>query len=111
MHSWIHRGATDSLLTMAALVPRGCVTLSIRFQPSIAREFTGRLPSGAFPTSCFRAAFASGFALRFRAGVVAFVTLAGLDFGLGMLSPIRGQGSADIVGFNERRAALVATHI
>jgi hypothetical protein len=36
---------------------------------------------------------------------------AGFDFGLGTLPPIRGQGPADIIGFNERRAALVATHI
>jgi hypothetical protein len=69
------------------------------------------LPTGALPTNCFLAALAGGFALGFRARPVAFVALAGLDLGLGMLPPIRGQGSADIVGFNERRAQLVAAHI
>jgi hypothetical protein len=34
-----------------------------------------------------------------------------LDLGLGTFPPIRGQGPADIVGLNERRAQLVATHI
>jgi hypothetical protein len=72
---------------------------------------TGRLPSGPFPTSGFLAAFASGFALGFRSWPIAFVVLAGLDLGLGTCPPIRGQGSADIVGVNERRAQLVATHI
>jgi hypothetical protein len=67
----------------------------------------GRLPSGAFPAS----GFTSRFALCFRAGSVAFVALAGFDFGLGTLPPVRGQGSADIVGLNERRAQLVAAHI
>jgi hypothetical protein len=67
----------------------------------------GRLPSGAFPAS----GFTSRFALCFRAGSVAFVALAGFDFGLGTLPPVRGQGSADIVGLNERRAQLVATDI
>jgi hypothetical protein len=35
------------------------------------------------------------------------VALAGFEFGLGTLPPIRGQGSADIIGFNERRARLL----
>src|SRR5688500_6753695 len=69
----------------------------------------GRLPSGAFPTSCFLAAFAGGFALRTRP--VAFVAFARLRDSLGTLPPIRGQGPADIVGLNERRAQLVAPHI
>src|SRR5687768_13864170 len=60
-----------------------------------------RLPSGAFPASCF---LASSFALGLGPRPIAFVALAGLDFGLGTLPPIRGQGPADIVGLNERRA-------
>src|SRR5687768_15336579 len=73
--------------------------------------FAGRLPSGALPSSCFLAAFAGGFALGFWPRPVAFVALAGLDLGLGTLPPIRGQGAADIVGLNERRAKLVASDI
>jgi hypothetical protein len=71
-------------------------------------RFAGRLPSGAFPTSGFlRGCFAFGF----WAGTVAFVAFAGFDFGLSMLSPVRGRGSADIIRFNERSAQLVAAHI
>ena len=67
----------------------------------------GRLPSGAFPAS----GLASRFALRLWTRSVAFVTLPGLGFDFGTLPPIRGQGAADIVGLNERRAQLVAAHI
>jgi hypothetical protein len=74
-------------------------------------RFAGGLPSGAFPGSCFLAAFAGSFALGSGAGAVALVALAGFELGFGTLPPIRGQGSADIVGFNERRATLVAAHI
>ena len=53
----------------------------------LARGFlAGRLPSGAFPTS----GFARRFALRFRAGSIAFVALAGFCLGLGTFPLIRG---------------------
>lgn len=58
----------------------------------------GGLPSGTFSTAGL---FLGGFGLGFRARSVAFVALAGFDLGLGTLPPIRGQGPADIVGFNE----------
>jgi len=67
----------------------------------------GRLPSGALPAS----GLASRFALCLWAGAVAFLALAGLDFGLGMLPPIRGQGSATVIGFNKRCSQLVAAHV
>jgi hypothetical protein len=71
----------------------------------------GRLPGGAFPASCFLASsFALGLGPR-PIAFVAFVALAGLDFGFGTLPPIRGQGPADIVGLNERRAKLVAPDV
>jgi len=75
----------------------------------LARGFLAtRPPSGAFPASGL---FLGGFAFGFRTRPVAFVTFAGLALGLRTLPPIRGQGSADIVGLNEGRAQLVAADI
>ena len=82
----------------------GSVLAALR--PFLAR----RLPSGAFPTGSFLAAFAGCFPFGFWSWPIAFVAFAGLDLSLGMPSPIRGQGSADIIGLNERRARLVAAH-
>jgi len=77
--------------------------LSAALRPCLA----GRLPGGAFPTSCF----APGLGFDLPARLVALVAIAGFDFGFGMLSPVGGQRSADVVGFNEGRAAFVTTHI
>jgi hypothetical protein len=69
--------------------------------------FATRLPSGAFPTGRFFAAFASGFAVGPRA--VAFVAFAGLDLGLGTLTPIGRQGAPYVVNFIDLSTDLLET--
>ena len=56
--------------------------------------FAGRLPSGAFPASCFLAAFAGGFALTLWLELslrpIAIVALVGFGFLVGIL-PLIGS--------------------
>jgi hypothetical protein len=66
---------------------------------------------GSSSLELFLSGFLGALFCRSGAGSVPFVAFTGLGFGLGMLPPISGQGSADIDGFNEGPAKFVAADI